>query len=121
MKEVKLFDPENPLRDAECLGEIWFLNKKFWKISLILGYEFSNNIVSTTRTGFSICNLGDNDKSELNKIVNFLGKNKLKYKVEFSENHRNTNIKISQSKSNIEKMNAMYRSFYIQINNQKKH
>lgn len=114
MKEVKLFDPKNPLKDAECLGEIWFVNKFFWKISLMLGYDFSNHLVATTKTGFSVCNLGDSDKVELNRIVNFLDKNKLKYKVEFSENHWNTVVKISQSRSNIEKMNAMYECFYKQ-------
>ena len=58
MKEVKLFDPENPLKNAECLGEIWFVNKNFWKISLMLGYEFCNHIVSTTKTGFCLAAFG---------------------------------------------------------------
>lgn len=91
------------------MGEIWFISKKLWKLAIMLGYDFSANVLTTR--GLSFSNIIDNSE-EINKVSSFLDRNNIKYKIELSYSGWNKCVIVSKSKSNIEIINNLYDAFY---------
>lgn len=108
--KIRLFNPENPENDVTCLGEIWFLKKKLWKMALMLGFDFSRMDGLTTR-GFTFSTITNPDKY-MKPVIDFCEKHGIKYRVEYSENRWQKLVIVSQSKKVLEKLDALYVEFY---------
>lgn len=109
MKTINILNPNITENECTCIGEIWFISKKLWKLAIMLGYDFSANVLTTR--GLSFSNIIDNSEV-INKVSSFLDRNNIKYKIELSYNGWNKCVIVSKSKSNIEIINNLYDAFY---------
>ena len=109
MKTINILNPYITEKECTCMGEIWFIRKKLWKLAIMLGYDFSANVLTTR--GLSFSNIIDNSE-EINKVSSFLDRNNIKYKIELSYNGWDKCAIVSKSKSNIEIINNLYDAFY---------
>lgn len=109
MKTINILNPNITEKECTCMGEIWFIRKKLWKLAIMLGYDFSANVLTTR--GLSFSNIIDNSE-EINKVSSFLDRNNIKYKIELSYKGWDKCVIVSKSKSNIEIINNLYDAFY---------
>ena len=103
-------DPTNP--QPRCMGEKWFIEKPLWKMSLLLGWDFSDNYL--TKRGFSFYNYLPDDF--VNKVVEFCQKYGIKYKIEMSLNHVQKIVVVSKTAKSLSIIDKLYNDFYKSLN-----
>lgn len=92
------------------LGEKWFFDNKHWKLSVILGYSWCDDI--TTKFGFSFFNIKSINVSCCERITSFLDENNIKYLTEYSDAGWQYRIKISKAKKYLNIIDSLYEEFY---------
>lgn len=106
MKTKGYLNPDNP--KPTCLGEQWFIKKPLWKMSLLLGWNFSDNYL--THRGFSFYNYNADDL--VKRVTDFCERYGIKYKIQFSENHIHKIVNVSKSAKTLAVIDVLYKRFY---------
>ena len=106
--EIYLPNPKN--KKASTLGEEWFFQSPHWKLSVILGYSWRDDVL--TKFGFSFFNIRSINASKCERITNFLDNNGIKYSTEYSSGGWQYRIKISKAKKYLEIIDNLYIDFY---------
>lgn len=92
------------------LGEKWFFDNKHWKLSVMLGYSWRDDI--TTKFGFSFFNIKSINGSRCERITSFLDEHNIKYSTEYSDAMWQYRIKISKAKKYLNIIDSLYEEFY---------
>lgn len=103
-------DPNNP--QPSCMGEKWFISKPLWKMSFLLGWDFSDGYL--IKRGFSFYNYKPDEL--VNKVTDFCTKYGIKYKIEMSENHMQKIVVVSQTAKTLSIIDRLYSDFYKSLN-----
>lgn len=106
MKSCHYLDPINPI--PSCMGEQWFIRKPLWKMSLLLGWNFADNYLTTR--GFSFYNYQADDL--VKHVTNFCERYGIKYTIQFSENRVQKIVNVSKSAKTLAVIDVLYKRFY---------
>lgn len=107
---MNIYLPHPTKHVPATLGEKWFFDKPHWKLSVMLGYSWIDDI--TTKFGFSFFNVKSINGSRCERITSFLDEHNIKYSTEYSECGWQYRIKISKAKKYINIIDELYEKFY---------
>lgn len=107
---MNVYLPHPSKAKPATVGEEWFFKKAHWKLAVILGYSWSDDIVTTF--GFSFFNIRSVNSKYAEQITNFLEANGIKYSTEYSDNFWQYRIKISKAKKYLEIIDDLYKKYY---------
>lgn len=107
---MEIYLPNPSKKIAATLGEEWFFESPHWKLSVIFGYSWRDNVL--TKFGFSFFNIRFINGSICERITKFLDDNGIKYSTEYSMGGWQYRIKISKAKKYLEIIDNLYKDFY---------
>lgn len=101
-------DAKNP--EGFTIGEIQYFKGKLWKLNAILGYDWTNSIVTKNAISFSTLsyNINPEFRNKISKIYDDLNALGIKTRLEVSEAGFTSYIKISLVEKNVEILDKMY-------------
>lgn len=107
---MNIYLPHPAEHRPATLGESLFFNTAHWKLVVMLGYSWSDDI--WTKTGFSFLNVHFVNDSNCERITSFLKENGIKYSTEYSEAGWQYRIKISKAKKYLNIIDELYNEYY---------
>lgn len=107
---MNIYLPHPTEHRPATLGESWFFNKAHWKLAVILGYSWKDDVCTTT--GFSFFNIRSINGSKCERITSFLDENGIKYSTEYSDAGWQYRIKISKAKKYLNIIDELYIKYY---------
>lgn len=91
-----------------CFGEARFFKSKFWKLHVIMGFEYTS--LSVIQNGFSFFNINVAKRKE--DFLNRLKEMQIEFKTNCSESGYTYRVIISAKKRNLELIDKLYDKFY---------
>ena len=107
---MNIYLPHPINHTSSTLGEKWFFDNKHWKLSVMLGYSWSDDV--TTKFGFSFFNYRSINGKYCKHITSFLEENGIKYSTEYSDAGWQYRIKISKAKKYLNIIDELYNKYY---------
>lgn len=107
--KVFLPKPETKVDDKKmCLGEAHFFKSKFWKLQVIMGFDYTSSCI--IQNGFSFFNINVEKRKE--EFLNRLKEMNIEFKTNCSEAGYSYRVIISGKKRNLELIDKLYEDFY---------
>lgn len=107
---MNIYLPHPTKHRPATLGESWFFNAAHWKLVVMLGYSWKDDV--WTKTGFSFMNIRFVNGSKCERITSFLDENGIKYSTEYSDAGWQYRIKISKAKKYLNIIDELYKKYY---------
>lgn len=108
MKDIYL--PHYSKQKGSTIGESYFLQLSHWKLAVMLGYSWRDDVL--IKSGFSFFNRKLFNGKYVDRIINFLDENNIKYSTEYSNGGWQYIIKISKAKKYLDIIDNLYKQYY---------
>lgn len=107
--KIFLPKPDTQVDDEKmCFGEAHFFKSKFWKLQVIMGFDYISTCI--IQNGFSFFNINVEKRKE--KFLNRLKEMNIEFKTNCSEAGYSYRVIISGKKRNLELIDKLYEDFY---------